>query len=129
MLLISLVGIVALFTLKYLEVERGNVFVSTVREAADLRTVAFKGFLEWCQAEFKKLGPTSIRLARILLHDLALALARLSRASERQAHKLADLVSHKHRFVQRESTNEFLKQVSEYKNGLSEEGTDLDTKA
>ena len=114
LLAFSLTGIMFLFSVKHWEDRNARVFAPAFRLAADDRALRFKVFLGWCESEFHQLGPTSIRVARTLLHDLALSLASLSRASERQAHRLADLVSHKHRFERRESKNEFLKQVSEY---------------
>jgi hypothetical protein len=46
-----------------------------------------------------------------------LGFAAFARSSERQAHRLADLVSHKHGFVPRETRSEFLRKMSEHKNG------------
>ena len=126
---VSVAGLVFLFFIKHWEERNARIFVPAVRLAADERALEFKALLVWCESEFKKLGPTSLRVARVLLHDLALSLAALSRASERQAHRLADLVSHKHRFERRESKNEFLRQVSDAKNGRNTGGTSLDREA
>ena len=123
---ISVIGIIGLFALKYWEEKHGRVLAPQLRAHADTQALELKDLLLKIKVEARKLGPTSIRVARLALHELALSLAALSRASERQAHRLADLVSHKRGFVPRESKNEFLKQVSEYKNGS---GTnELDTK-
>lgn len=124
---VSVAGLTLLFVVKYWEEKRSRVFVPMLRLSADREAIELKRLLDRGEDEFYKLGPTTIRLARLLLHDLALALARLSRASERQAHRLADMVSHKHRFERRESTNEFLKQVSEYKNGKNGDSNSLDS--
>jgi len=109
----SILGIGFLFYIKHWEEKEARVFVPGMRLAADDKALEFKAFLGTCQNEFRKLGPTTLRIGRAMLHDLALALAALSRASERQAHRLADLVSHKHAFQRRETRNDFLKQVSD----------------
>gem|GEM_PF-1687303 len=110
---LSILGLASLFYIKHWEEKKARIFAPDLRLAADERALQVKGFLGLCQSEFRKIGPTSLRIGRALLHDLALALAALSRASERQAHKLADVVSHKHRFERRETKNDFLKQVSD----------------
>ena len=114
---VSVLGLAFLFYVKHWEERKARIFVPQLRLAADDKALELKALLLWCGAESRKLGPTSMRIARLMLHDLALALAALSRASERQAHRLADMVSHKHRFEKRETRNEFLKQVGEYMNG------------
>jgi hypothetical protein len=109
----SILGLSTLFYVKHWEETRARVFVPNLRLAADEKALEFKALLIQGKEEARKLGPTSIRLSRMLLHDLALSLAALSRASERGAHRLADMVSHKHAFQRRETQNEFLKQVSD----------------
>ncbi len=110
---VSILGIAGLFYVKHWEERNAQIFAPAFRLVADSKALDIKFFLGLTQQEFKKLGPTSVRVARALLHDLALSLAALSRASERGAHQLADMVSHKHRFERRETKNEFLKQVSD----------------
>jgi hypothetical protein len=117
---VSVLGFFALFYIKSWEEKHARVFAPGVRIFADGKALEIKSFLGRCENEFRKVAPTSIRIARALLHDLALSLAALSRASERQAHRLADMVSHKHRFERRETKSEFLKQVSDFKNGQEE---------
>src|SRR5690242_9087490 len=95
---VSILGIAGLFYVKHWEERNARIFVPALRLRADTYALDLKAFLGHAQYEFKKLGPTSVRVARALLHDLALTLAALSRASERGAHRLADMVSHKHRF-------------------------------
>jgi hypothetical protein len=110
---VSILGLSVLFYVKHWEETHARVFVPDLRLAADEKALEFKALLIQGKEEARKLGPTSLRLSRMLLHDLALSLAALSRASERGAHKLADMVSHKHAFQRRETQNEFLKQVSD----------------
>jgi CRISPR/Cas system-associated protein Csm6 len=109
----SILGISLLFYVKHWETKNARVFVPGVRILVDEGALLLKAFLLKCQQECRKLGPTSIRIGRAILHDLALALAALSRASERQAHRLADMVSHKHAFQRRETKNDFLKHVGD----------------
>ena len=113
---VSLLGISVLFLVKNWEETNVRIFVPRMRLAADQKALTLKAMIETSKSEFQKMGPTTLRMARTLLHDLALTLAALSRASERQAHRLADMVSHKHRFERRETRSEFLKQVGEFKN-------------
>ncbi len=110
---VAILGLVLLFFIKNWEEKHARIFIPGLRLAADDRALELKALLVWCESEFRKLGPTSIRVSRALLHDLALSLAALSRASERGAHRLADMLSHKHRFERKETKNEFLKQVGE----------------
>jgi len=116
-LIFSIAGIAGLFTLKNWEGNRGRAFAPSLRSSADMRALELKGFLLWSRREIGELPPLLVRLARVGVHDLALGFAALASWLERQAHRLADLVSHKHRFERRESRNEFLRRVSEPKNG------------
>ncbi len=114
---ISLVAIGALFVLKHWEVGAGRVLVPTVREDADRRALAFKDRLLHLREDLARIPPITVLYARYLVHEGALGFAAFARMSEHQAHHLADLVSHKHTFAPRETRSEFLKQVSEHKNG------------
>jgi hypothetical protein len=110
---VSVLGIASLFLIKNWEEKHARIFLPGVRLAADQGALTIKAFLIWGIEECRKLGPTTLRISRVVLHDLALSLAALSRASERAAHNLADMVSHKHHFERKETKNEFLKQVGE----------------
>lgn len=125
----SLVGVVGLFALKSWEEKRGAMLAPRLRARADAGATELKHVIMHSQDELAKLGPTMLVLMRKGLHDLALGLAALSRASERQAHRLADMVSHKRNFERRESTNSFLKKVSDFKNGRSKKEDGLDSEA
>ena len=115
----SIAGILGLFFVKALEEKKGLIFAPIMRGQLDQSAIELKLILIQLQNEFKKLGPTSARFTRIALHQIALSLAALSRSSERQAQKLADMVSHKRHFERREPKNEFLHKVSSAKNGRS----------
>jgi len=117
LLIFSIVGITGLFTLKNWEERSGRVLAPGLRAGADVRALEFKAFLFWCLRQLEETPSIALRIARILIHDLALAFAAFARWLERQARRLADMVSHKHRFERREPRNEFLKRVGEPKNG------------
>lgn len=116
---ISLLGIVALFGVKYWEEQHQRVLASTFREEADERAHQLKELIAIGKVELARLPPEIIHLAHVYIHAAALQAARLARGLEAQAHRLADFVSHKHHFTRRAPQSEFLKKVSEYKNGLS----------
>jgi hypothetical protein len=114
---LSLLGIVSLFGLKYWELRREQVLAPALREKVDARAGQLKELIVAARKDASKLPPALVRLARLLLHEGALAFAALARLMERQAHRLADLVSYKHRFERRETRSEFLKKVAEHKSG------------
>ena len=120
LLLVSLASVMGLFTLKRYEEQRGIVLAPQMRHSADEKAIEFKNFLLSLRSRTEQLPPLGIRIVRIIIHDLALSFAMFARAAEKQAHRLADLVSHKHRFERRETKSEFLKQVSEYKTDAGE---------
>lgn len=120
--IISLAGIVGLFALKEWEGRTGKLLAPTLRERLDVW--AFRSNELWIalQADLEKLPPEIVHGARIVLHELALATAALLRFLSVQAHRLAELVSHKRNFVRRAPRSEFLKKVIEHKNGGGERG-------
>ena len=113
----SFIGIVMLFSIKYWEMRTKRVIAPAVRTKADVHALQFKELLAKSRIEFEKLPPEIVHLTRVAIHESALGVAAFARALERGAHKLADMASHKHRFERRESTNDYLKQVIEHKNG------------
>ncbi|MCE9541433.1 hypothetical protein K8R03_02640 [Candidatus Kaiserbacteria bacterium] len=124
---LSLLSIILLFSLKAWEVRTSKVFAPTLREHADTRALELKSWISWSQGELKKLPSEMVFLTRTIVHDAALGAAFIARTVERQSHRLADLVSHKRGFERRETQSDFLKNVSDYKNGAPDEGNGLDT--
>lgn len=120
----SLVCITCLFGLKYWELRNERVLFSDIRGRFDMRAHHLKELMIAARLDISKLPPEMLRLGRFLLHRGALAFAEIARMSERQAHRLADLVSYKHRFEKRETRSEFLKKVAEHKNGRGENEVD-----
>ncbi len=119
---ISLLGILALFALKAWEARRGVVFAAGMRKHADERALALKEALLGSRSWLEKIGPLSVQVVRYMVHEGALGLAHFARSLERGAYKIADFVSHKHRFERRAPRSEFLKQVAEHKNDNGIEG-------
>ena len=117
---LSLLAIIALFLFKAWESRTSKVLASGVRERADRHALELKKWFLWSREEFKKLPPEIVFLVRTVLHDAALGAAHIARSLERQSHRLAELVSHKHGFERRETQSDFLKNVSGYKNGQDE---------
>jgi hypothetical protein len=113
----SLAAILGLFGIKYRELRTERVFAPAMRIKADEQALRFKGALARGRRELAKLPPTLLHLSRIAVHEAALGIAYGARAAEQGAHRLADMVSHKHRFEKREPRSEFLKQMNEHKSG------------
>jgi len=114
---LSLLGIAALFGLKYWELRHEKILVPVVRRRMDVRAQQIKELAYAARADVVKFLPEIVRFARFMVHEAALALASLARFLERQAHRLADMVSHKRGFERRETRSEFLKKVAEHKSG------------
>jgi hypothetical protein len=82
-----------------------------------------KELLLAARVDLAKVPPELLRFSRIALHEAALGFAYLARLAERRAHRIADFVSHKRHYERRETRSEFLKKVSEGRNGsLDTEG-------
>lgn len=113
----SFIGICILFTLVALEARRGRRYAGAVRTRLDSSAVRLKTALVHSRSEVARILPLLAVITRWCVHEAALGAASLARVVEREAHRIADLVSHKYRFERRESTNQFLHQVSESKNG------------
>ena len=108
---VSLFGIIVLFSLKYREAKTGRVMLPAFRDWADVQAVGLKSLLAWLRIEAEKMPPMMVAILRYFIRWAALKMAHLARQGEHQAHKLADIVSHKHRFERRETRSEFLKQI------------------
>ncbi len=124
---LSLVGIVGLFTLKEWERRRSRVLVPELRERIDRLSFYLKELLVALRLDLEKLPPEILHISRIVIHEMALTAARLLRFLSLQAHRLADLVSHKHAFQRRAPRSEFLKKVIEHKNSLNGDEEKHDT--
>jgi hypothetical protein len=114
---LSVALIAGLFWLKYWEVRYERVLWGQWRDRADSRAVGLKTRLQHTVWNLSHIAPVAGHLSRFLVHEVAMLFAAIARVAETQAHRLADLVSHKHRFERRETQSDFLKQVAERKNG------------
>jgi hypothetical protein len=114
---ISLIGIIALFVLKNWEIGSGRVLMPALRNRVDDRANMLKNRISHVRLDLARIAPIALLYSRYLIHEGALSFAAFARLSERQAHRVADLVSHKRTFVVRETKSEFLKKVSGHKSG------------
>ncbi|QQG37838.1 MAG: hypothetical protein HYS26_04420 [Candidatus Kaiserbacteria bacterium] len=126
--LLSLFGILSLFGLKRWEESKSRTLAPALRGKLDAEALRLKDLLFALQKDLEKLPPETLHLARILVHKTALGAASVARGFERQAHRLADLVSHKGRFTRRAPRSEFLQKVIEHKNGSSGDSQDETTR-
>jgi hypothetical protein len=116
----SLVGICGIFTLKSWEVRHERMLAPHVRSRLDGAALGIKHQLFQIRLDVARIPPLTVWYTRVVLHKGALGFAAFARMSEYQAHRLAELVSHKRTSTPRETRSEFLKKVSEHKseNGL-----------
>lgn len=110
---VSLLGIIALFGLKIWEERHEATLAPAARRRADLRALELKARLMDARQRSSQVGPFLILLSRYMVHEGALGFARIARVAAIQANRLADFVSHKHRFERQAPRSEFLKAVSE----------------
>ncbi len=114
---VSLVGLVLLFAIKAREATYPSVARARWREKADELALGIKWggmVLEWY---ISRLPLIANLLTRRFVRSAALSFAHFARLSSEQAHRLADFVSHKRSFERKETKSDFLKQVTEHKNG------------
>ena len=121
---LSLLLTAALFFNKHREMRSGRVLAPELRAKADIQAVHIKELAHAARKDVDKLIPELMRLGRFAVHEAALAIAATARFSEKQAHLLADMVSHKRGFERHETQSEFLKKVAEHKNGNGLDATE-----
>ena len=109
---VTLVAIGALFVLKFWETGTGRMLAPSLRMGADTYALQLKNRLFRARLDLARTVPFAVLLSRYLVHEGALGFAAFARISEMQAHRLAELVSHKRTFVPRETRSTFLRQVS-----------------
>jgi hypothetical protein len=114
---VTLFLLIVLFALKRAEATRGRRFGVGLRDRADARALRIKASLENGEAYLSEVPFYFSALSRYFVHVGALSFAKIARASAQRAHQLADLVSHKRGFERRETKSQFLREVSEAKNG------------
>ena len=125
----SIAGITGLFTLKEWEFRQDRILAPELRGKIDRLSFHIKELLCALRMDIEKLPPEILHISRIVLHQTALTVAGLLRSLSYQAHRFADLVSHKHAFQRRAPRSEFLRKVIEHKNGFGQsEDIDLEKK-
>lgn len=117
----SLVLIIGLFALKLYEERRGERVMEPIRDSADDAAREIKRAVVHSRVQLEKLPPEVAHVTLRGTVSLALSAAALARTFEAQAHRFADFVASKRNFQRRETKSEFLKQVTDYKNGTGEE--------
>jgi hypothetical protein len=122
---IALAGLVALFTLKQWEFSRDRMLFLPMRIRADEEALHLKELLVAARADIQHLPPLLLDATRSVVQGIAVDAGHIAHWLGEQSHRLADSVSHKRNFERRETKSEFLKKVSEHKNGNgnSDEGT------
>ncbi|HWP61503.1 MAG TPA: hypothetical protein VN495_02795 [Candidatus Paceibacterota bacterium] len=115
--IVSLSLIAMLFGFNIREARTGRYIATELRTAADHDALYLKELMEAADVDLKKIPPLLSHFAHVCLHIAALEFARFARNASRQAHRLADFVSHKRNFERRETRSEFLNKLGEYKNG------------
>ncbi|HUO50840.1 MAG TPA: hypothetical protein VMU25_04740 [Candidatus Paceibacterota bacterium] len=113
----SLAGLIGLFALKQWELSRGRVLFPVYRMKADAQALHLKELLEAGRKDLTKLPPLFVHAVQRIVHGMAVDAGHIAHWLGTQAHRLADAVSHKRNFTPRETKSEFLKKVSEHKNG------------
>jgi len=114
---LALVLIVALFVLKQWELSHERVLFPHLRERADAEALHMKELLLAARKDLENLPPLFLFAAQSVVHGIAVDAGHLAIWLGKQSHRLADTVSHKRNFERRETKSEFLKKVSEHKNG------------
>jgi hypothetical protein len=120
---LALLGIIALFALKAWEARSARYLAPGLRRLADDGADEVKRLIVHSQEGARRLPPALLYLTRTILHDAALGAAALARFLERQSHRAADMVSHKRGFERKETSNEFLKNMTDFKNGSELDST------
>ncbi len=118
---ISLVGIVALLWLKYWELAHSRQLAPHLRMRADEEALRLKELIAAAQVDAGKLPPLVLHALQVVLHAAAVDFGHFAHWLGSQAHRLADMVSHRRHFERRETRSEFLKKVSEHKSGITSE--------
>lgn len=120
---VALFGVGILFAHKWYAL-RGDTRQSESPETemtrADDYALAAKARLTQFSAWAQTLPGVLWLIIRYGIHRSAKAFARLARAAEDAAHRLADRASHRHRFERGNHTSEYLRQVGETKEQLRE---------
>lgn len=114
---ISLASLIVLFVIKAHEASHPSATRALWRDKADMFALEVKWVALVIEWYVSRLPLLMALISRRLVRSAALTFAHLARVSAEYAHRLADFVSHKHSFERRETKSDFLKQVTDHKNG------------
>lgn len=114
---VSLFGVVLLFAVKAREASHPVLVRALWREKADEFALKIKWVVLVLEWYISRLPLLFTLMTRRLVRRGALSFAYLAHLSAEYAHRLADFVSHKRTFERRETKSDFLKQVTEHRNG------------
>jgi hypothetical protein len=114
----SLAGLVMLFSLKYVEVASGRIFMPNVRQALDAHASRVRRGCMKLIHVVEHLPAFTVLFGYWILHILAVLVALSARSVERQAHRSADFISHRRKYERRETQSSFLKEVSSHKDSI-----------
>jgi len=120
---VSLVAMIGLFFLKMWEAKRGAEILPRARRALDIGALWCKARLTHLEEVFSRIPPRMVILMRFLLAASMRGFAGGAHRVAEMAHRLADFVSHKHRFERRETRSELLKRLHENRVEKSSEVT------
>ncbi len=114
---VSLLLIVMLFALNMREARSGKYPLAEWRSVADVEAVKLRELALAADLDLRKVPSLVAHFAHVAIHFAALEFAHLAREASRRSHALADFVSHKRNFERRETRSEFLRKMTELKNG------------
>lgn len=118
---LSLFLIALLFTLKIREIRTGAYPLVEWRAVADTEAQKLHELALAADLDLRKVPTIATHFIHVAIHFAALEFAHLAREASRRSHALADFVSHKRNFERRETRSEFLRKMSELKNGNGHE--------
>lgn len=114
----ALVGIVLLFSLKYVESTSGKTLLPRARQTLNFRALGIRRAILLVVHTIEHFPAFMVAFSYATLHFLAVLVALGARTAEYQAHRVADFVSHKRKFQRRETQSTFLKEVTSHKETL-----------
>ena len=111
---VALFGIAVLFLFKLYRLRTTDAAtLGQPRTRADYMALSLKARIMRFSAFMETLPSTMWLIIRYFIHRGAKSFAKLARTSEIAAHRLADRVSHRHRFERGTKTSNYLRKVGE----------------
>ncbi len=120
-MVLSVLGLSALFWAKWYEARAGHVFAPGLRARGDRFARDTKQTLLHLTEHIRHLPHTARIITRYFVYLGAKGTARFAQSLEHASHRVVEHISHKNRFERKVTTNEFLKKVRERRNELRNE--------